>query len=82
MESVLDTLNQAAQQGDWLVLTIGGVAVVASIVLKALGKSIPVVDSIIGLALKVLPSIRKQPKPEAQPGIESVVDVKDQGNLK
>lgn len=78
--NTLDLLNQAAQSKDWLALAVAGIAVVVPVVLKLLGKNVPIVDSIISVALKVLPALRKAPaaKPEDQPGASAVVQVKDE----
>lgn len=71
-------INEAAQNKDWIILIAASIALFVPIVLKAFGKSIPVVDQALDLAIKALLSFRK--KPEAPPakgkeGIEAVLPV-------
>jgi len=75
-------LNEAAQAKDWIVLGGALLCLVVPIVLKALGKSVPIVDSIIDIAKNVLVAIRKKPeqkqvesKNDAEQGIASIVSI-------
>lgn len=82
MQDVLDIINQAAAGGDWILLAVGAVALIVPIVLKALGKSVPVVDQIISVVLKVATSLRKPKAPPAvEPGkpegIAAVIKIED-----
>jgi hypothetical protein len=82
MDTVLELINQAAGSGDWLVLAIAAVCLIVPIVLKALGKSVPIVDQIVSVVIGVAKSLRK-PKPPAplepgKEGIAAVVEVKDE----
>lgn len=73
-------INDAAQGHDWLVLAIAAVLLIVPVVMKALGKKVPIVDTILDLGLKVLPLLKKKPvEPPADPsqpqGIAKVVEV-------
>lgn len=73
-------INDAAQGHDWLVLAIACVLLIVPVVMKALGKKVPIVDTILDLGLKVLPLLKKKPvEPPADPsqprGIAKVIEV-------
>lgn len=76
-------IDQAAAAGDIIALSVGLVALAVVTVLKALGKQIPLVDSLIDVALGLFNKLRGvKPKappadPAAQPGLESVVKVEE-----
>lgn len=75
-QSLLDQLNSAAQSGDWVMLAVLGVAVIVPIVLKALGKSVPVLDQALELAVKVAGAFRKpKPPPPAEPGKDGIAGI-------
>lgn len=55
----IEILNQAAQHKDYLLLAVSAVAVIVPVVLKVLGKQVPIVDQAIELVLKVVVALRK-----------------------
>lgn len=63
MSELLDVLNSAAQSKDWLVLAVAAVCVIVPVVLKALGKHVPLVDA----AVEFVTGILKARKPKAPP---------------
>lgn len=75
-------INEAAQNRDWLMLAAASLALVVPVVLKALGKSVPVVDQLLGLLLKVVSAFRKPPQApppvDGKEGIAAVVPIKDE----
>ena len=82
MDDLLSLINDAASTQNWPVLA-GAVAVlVVPIVLKAIGKPVPILDQAIPTAVKFLKGIKKPaPKPETlpenQPGLANVVNIED-----
>lgn len=80
MSDILEVIDAAAQSKDWLVLGIASVVLVVPIVLKALGKRVPLVDAAAEFVVGILKA-RKKPLPEPKPGepsgIAAVVPVKD-----
>lgn len=81
MSDVLDIIDTAAQTQDWLVLAVASVLLIVPIVLKALGKRVPLVDGAIKLAVGILKSRKPKEPPAPQSGetqgIPSVVPVTD-----
>ena len=65
MSDILAIIDAAAQSQDWLILAIASVLLIVPIVLKALGKKVPLVDGIVELAVSVL----KSRKPKAPPPV-------------
>ena len=73
-------INEAAQNKDWLLLAVGCVALAVPIVLKALGKNIPVVDQILDVLIRVAVNFRKKPVPtpaNGKEGISAVVPIEE-----
>lgn len=81
METDLVTLiNEAAVNHQWVLLGVAVVCLVVPIVLKALGKSVPIVDQAIAIVLKVARGFSK-PKVLPAPGkegVEAVVKVEEE----
>ena len=84
MDDLLNQLSLLVQSQDWLSVTVVAVLVLLSaaiVVLKALGKIIPILGTILELGkglLKVLP--KKTPPPPADPakdGLAAVVKIDD-----
>jgi hypothetical protein len=75
-------INEAAQSRDWLMLAAASLALIVPVVLKALGKSVPIVDQLLGLLLKVVSAFRKPPQApppaDGKAGIAAVVPIKDE----
>jgi hypothetical protein len=82
MDELLALLNDAAANQNWPVLAAGVVLLAVPIVLKAIGKPVPILDQAIPTAIKFLKGIKKPaPKPETlpenQPGLSNVVNIED-----
>jgi hypothetical protein len=80
MDELLALLNDAASTQNWPVLAAGVVLLAVPIVLKALGKSVPILDQALPMAVKFLKGMKKpEPKPETlpenQPGLANVVHI-------
>lgn len=84
MDDLLNQLGQLVQSQDWLSVALVAALVLLSlamVVLKALGKNIPILGTILDLGkgvLKVLP--KKAPPPPADPskdGLAAVVKIED-----
>ena len=84
MDDLLNQLGQLVQSQDWLSVAVVSALVLlslATVVLKALGKNIPILGTILDLGkgvLKVLP--KKAPPPPADPskdGLAAVVKIED-----
>lgn len=79
MDDTLTLLNSAAQAQDWLALGLLVVAIAVPVVLKAMGKKVPFVDTAVSAVLAFVKS--KKPKEPPAPakdekqGIAAVVDV-------
>ncbi len=77
-----DLINQAAGAGDLISRIIGLVALAIVTVLKVLGKKVPLVDTIIALALGLYQKLRgvkpkvEPAKPADQEGLAGVVEIK------
>jgi hypothetical protein len=89
MDELLKMLSDAVASQNWLVVVAVSIVVllaVTSMVLKALKKPVPVLDSVVSLAeagVKMLP--KKDPPPPADPskdGVSAVVPVEKQDTLK
>lgn len=81
-ESLFDLVNQAAQTQQWLILAIAAVLLIVPVVLKALGKSVPVLDQILAVAASLLKTFAKKAPPPAQlpenqDGVAKVVPIED-----
>lgn len=72
-------INQSVVAKDWVTLGVAVVVLVVPIVLKALGKNVPVVDTVISWVRGVLAARAKQPvappPPSGKDGVEAVVPV-------
>ena len=83
MDELLAQLSDAVASQNWLVVVAVSIVVVLGIVasvLKALGKSVPLLDSILGVAksgVKLLPK-KEAPSPAREEGIAAVVKVEDE----
>ena len=80
MDELLSLLNDAASTQNWPVLAAGVVLLAVPIVLKAIGKPVPILDQALPAAVKFLKGIKKPaPKPETlpenQPGLSNVVHI-------
>ena len=80
-ESLEDLINEAAQTKNWPMLAAAAVILIVPVVLKALGKSVPLLDQALSWAQKALPMMRKKevpPAPEGEPqGVAKVVPIED-----
>lgn len=81
MNDILTIIDTAAQTQDWVILAIASVVLIVPIVLKALGKKVPLVDAGVNLVVGILKGMkRKAPpalSPDAKDGVAAVVPVKD-----
>lgn len=81
MDETLTLLNNAAQSQDWLALGLLALVVVVPVVLKAMGKKIPFVDTAVSAIVAFVKSKKpKEPPPPAKDektGLEAVVKVED-----
>lgn len=71
-------INSAVVSHDWVTLAVAVVVLVVPIVLKAMGKNVPVVDAVIGWVRSVLAARAKKPTPPpaaGKEGVEAVVPV-------
>ena len=75
MSDLLTIIDTAAQTQDWLILAIAAVLLIVPIVLKALGKKVPLVDGIIDLAVGILKTRKKAPPPVPAGELEGVAKV-------
>lgn len=80
---LLATLSEAVARGDWLVVSVAALAVLAGLVgagLKLAGRPVPLLDTIAAGARKALGMLPKkpaaQPAPDEKQGVEAVVEVK------
>ena len=83
-DPALDFLTEAARNGDLIAVSVACVVVLVPLILKALGKNVPFVDSLLSVAVGAFRSFRgiKKPPvrpPEEQGGIASVVPIKREG---
>ncbi len=81
MDDTLTLLGNAAQAQDWLALGLLAVAVVVPVVLKAMGKKIPFVDTAVSAVIAFVKSKKpKEPPPPAKDekqGLAAVVVVEE-----
>jgi len=80
MDELLTLINDAAANRNWIVLAIGVVLVVIPIVLKALGKHVPIIDTILPAAVAALKKLKPSTppaRPEDMAGLSNVVELKD-----
>lgn len=79
MDDTLTLLNSAAQTQDWLALGLLVVAIAVPVVLKAMGKKVPFVDTAVSAVIAFVKSKKpKEPPPPAKDekqGLAAVVDV-------
>lgn len=81
MDETLTLLNNAAQAQDWLALVLLALVVVVPVVLKAMGKKVPFVDTAVSAIVAFVKS--KKPKEPPAPakdektGLEAVVKVEE-----
>ena len=85
MDNLLELLNEAVQSQSWVSVAAIAVLVVgslAALVLKALKRPVPILDTLIELGKKLLPMLpKKSPPPPADPskdGLAAVVKIEDQ----
>lgn len=81
MNDILTIIDTAAQSQDWVILAIASVVLIVPIVLKALGKKVPLVDAGVSLVVGILKGMKRKappPLPEGEKdGVAAVVPVKD-----
>jgi len=80
MDELLSLLNDAASTQNWPVLAAGVVLLAVPIVLKAIGKPVPILDQALPAAVKFLKGIKKpapkpEEQPENQPGLAAVIQI-------
>jgi hypothetical protein len=63
-DEALKVLGEGVSAGDMVLMIAGGLVLVTVLVLKALKKSVPILDPILTGALKLLSAIRKPKPPE------------------
>lgn len=78
-------INEAAQNKEWVLLAVSAVALIVPIVLKAIGKQVPLLDTILDVAIKIAVSLRKPKAVEAPKdgetkaeGVAGVVKIEDE----
>lgn len=81
-QKLIDDINTAVQSHNWVVLIVCAVALIVPIVLKVMGKSIPIVDTILDLAVKVVKALKPNappppPKAGEPTGVAAVVKIED-----
>ena len=81
-ENLEALIHEAAQNKDWLTLAIAAVLLIVPVVMKALGKKVPLLDSGLDLVAKILPALKKKPvePPPAEgekQGLAAVVPIED-----
>lgn len=64
---LLQMLQDAAINHQWLLLGVGLVCLLVPLVLKAMGKSVPVVDSLLDMVLKIAKGFKKSPVAPVNP---------------
>jgi hypothetical protein len=80
MDDLLALINDAASTQNWPVLA-GAVAVlVVPIVLKAIGKPVPILDQALPVVVRFLkgvkkPEVKPETLPENQPGLAAVIQI-------
>jgi nicotinamide riboside transporter PnuC len=85
MDELIQQLSDAVQSQNWLVVVVASVLAalaIVSIVLKALKKPVPILDTLLELGkglVKILPA-KKAPAPvdPSKDGVNAVVPVEDQ----
>jgi hypothetical protein len=80
MDELLALLNDAASTQNWPVLAAGVVLLAVPIVLKAIGKPVPILDQVLPTAVKFLKGMKKpapkpEEQPENQPGLAAVIQI-------
>lgn len=82
-DSLLQLINDSVMNHQWVILAIASVLLIVPLVLKALGKSVPIVDQIITIVASILRSFAKKPAPppaqlpENQEGVAKVVPIRE-----
>jgi hypothetical protein len=82
LQEAMNALAEALSHGELnpVLAVVAGLAVVATLVLKALGKQIPLVDPIIKAALQITRKVsKKEIPPEATPGTAKVIEISKLG---
>lgn len=74
LKQAMDALTDAFASGDIVLACVAGVLIVAVVVLKFLGKKIPLVDSGVGIVLSLVK--RFAGGKVVAPGVKAVVEVK------
>lgn len=105
LDAILQVSNDAVQTlhdalaaqstAGWIVAGVAAVVIILPLVLKALGKSVPLLDTLLDVVLSVAKSFVKPKDPvdvngtpeqkaaeAAQPGVKAVGDVVDINSLK
>lgn len=81
-DEAVKALQEALSAGGLnpILAVVAGVAVVGLLVLKALGRSIPLVDPLVKAAIDLARRLtKKAPPPEAAPGASNVVELQKLG---
>lgn len=80
LDEAVKALSEALTAGslDPVLAVVAGLAVVGILVLKALGKSVPLVDPLVKGALELVRRFRK-PKDAPAPGASNVVEIQKLG---
>lgn len=76
---LLEQLVTAAADHNWLVVVLVAVLIAVPIVLRLLGKEVPLVSSILDIVAKIIPMLKKKapPPPAEGSGLASVVPVEE-----
>lgn len=79
MNELVAQLVTAAAEHNWVVVALVAVLIAVPIVLRLLGKEIPLVSSILDIVAKLIPMLKKKaPAPPAEgDGLASVVPVEE-----
>lgn len=87
-QQLLDTLNQAAQSHQYVLLAVALLALIVPAVLHALGKDVPLASPVLKAAVEIVKGMKvvdRVPPPANKPeGVAAVVpvveDLKDKGS--
>jgi hypothetical protein len=83
MDELLNQLSEAVASQNWLVVVIVGVVLalaLVSVVLKAIGKPVPLLDTLLDFAKRVIPSLPKKAPPapvDGKQGVAAIIPVEE-----
>jgi hypothetical protein len=87
MQELLNSLSEAVAAQNWIVVVVVSVLVLltlAALILKALGRDVPILGTIIDLGRGVVQFLPKKAPPApvdpSKQGVAGVVEVKDESN--